>query len=564
MTTGAGTVRAAEAVVEALVAVGVDHAYCVPGESFLGVLDALAADPRIRLVATRHEGGAAFMAEAHGQLTGRPAVCLGTRMVGAGNLAIGLHTAQQGSTPLVALIGQVPTGQRHREAFQEVELAHALAPVVKWAVEPASAERLGELVLRAGRLATSGRPGPVVVALREDLLGRPAPPLDAPAVAVAGPAPDRAAVETARGWLAEAARPVILAGGGLRVPSGAAALARLARAASVGVVAGWRRPDVFPNDDPYYLGHAGLGAVPATAAALRQADLVVAVGLRLDQYSTLGFSFPRPDCRLVHADRAADDLGGHGRAALAVVSEPLAFVEALADACAARPDGAEGPGGGGGSARPDRRASIAAARAAWERETEPGRGRARPGRVDQQLVCAQLRRLLPPGTITTTDAGNFSGWPARYLRWQEAVTFLGPLSGAMGYAVPAAVAARLARPDRRVVAFAGDGGFLMTGAEVETAVREDAPIVVLVYDNAQYGTIRAHQERDFPGRPAATALGPVDVAGFARSLGAEGWTASSDDEVPDVLTAALACPGPAVVHLRCDPDQLSVTTDTAP
>src|SRR5829696_3218343 len=173
MTTGAGTIRAAEAVVEALVAVGVDHAYCVPGESFLGVLDALGADPRVRLVATRHEGGAAFMAEAHGQLTGRPAVCLGTRMVGAGNLAIGLHTAQQGSTPLLALVGQVPTGQRHREAFQEVELAQALAPVVKWAVEPASAARLGELVLRAGRVATSGRPGPVVVALREDLLGQP-------------------------------------------------------------------------------------------------------------------------------------------------------------------------------------------------------------------------------------------------------------------------------------------------------------------------------------------------------------------------------------------------------
>ena len=558
--------RAADAVVEALVAVGVDHAFCVPGESFLAVLDALGADPRVRLVATRHEGGAAFMAEAHGQLTGRPAVCLGTRMVGAGNLAIGLHTAQQCSTPLLALVGQVSSAERYREAFQEVELAQVFGPVVKWAVEPPDASRLGELVLRAGRVATSGRPGPVLVALREDLLGQPAPTLDAVAAVVGRPAPDPAAVDRARRWLAEAARPVILAGGGLRVPGGAEALGRLARSASAGVVAGWRRPDVFPNDDPYYLGHSGLGAVPTTAAALKEADLVLAIGLRLDQYSTLGFALPGPGGRLVHADAASDDLGGHRRAHLEVVTDPLAFVEALADACAAGGERADGDGNGadGGDGGPDRRAAIEAARAAWERETTPSRGRAGPGQVDQQRVCRHLRRLLPPGTITTTDAGNFSGWPARYLRWQRSVTFLGPLSGAMGYAVPAAVAAKLARPEAPVVAFAGDGGFLMTGTELETAVREGAGIVVLVYDNAQYGTIRAHQERDFPGRPAATALGPVDVAGFARSLGASGWTVRHDDEVADALVAALRSDGPAVLHLRCDPEQLTVTADAAP
>jgi acetolactate synthase-1/2/3 large subunit len=543
------------AVVQALLAAGVNHAFCVPGESFLGLLDALYDTPRIRVVATRHEGGAAFMAEAMAKLTRRPTVCMGTRMVGAGNLAIGIHTAHQDSSPLLALVGQVATTERHREAFQETELAQVFAPIAKWAVEPPGADRLGELTLRAARLAVSGRPGPVVLALREDLLAQEVAPFSAPAFEPPCPAPDPRRVTAALRLLRTARRPVMILGGGVLAAGASELYVKLAELEQIPATAAWRRPDVFPNDHPLYLGHGGLGAVPSLRQRLLEADAVLAVGTRLNEFTSQVYQVPAPDARLIHVDVAAEVLGGHRVADVPIQADARLFADALLAAVALGP------------APPDvldeRRTRNALDRASWEEQTTPRRGRARPGYLDQQAIAAELRCRLPSHTIVTTDAGNFGGWPARYLRWQQPGTFLGPTSGAMGYGVPAAIAARLARPQQPVVALVGDGGLLMTGTEMETAVRERAPIVVLVYDNAQYGTIRMHQEREHPGRPIATTLGPVDFAAFARALGANGISVRDEQEFgPAVAEAVAQTERPSLLHLRVDPEQISVASDT--
>ena len=553
-TASSATIAGGRAVVEALRAAGVDHAFCVPGESFLGVLDAL-YDSGIRVIATRHEGGASFMAEAYAKLTRKPAVCLGTRAVGGGNLLIGLHTARQDSSPVIGLLGHVNTEARYREAFQESELTQLFAPVVKWAVEPPSADRLGELTLRAARTAVSGRPGPVVIALREDILNEPVPALEPEPLVVARPAPDPAAVTRALELLRAAERPLLLLGGGVLAAGATDHFVRLAEAEELPAMSAWRRPDAFPNDHRLYLGSAGLGSPPSVAARLKSADLVLAVGTRLNEFTSHSYTVPAPGTRLIHVDVAAEDLGGHARAELGIVADAALFGEALLAAAKAQPASP--------AVLASRKEPNADDRAAWEAQTQPGRGKARPGYVDQQAVVAYLRGAMPPDTITTTDAGNFAGWPARFLRWNRPGTFLGPTSGAMGYAVPAAIGAKLARPDQPVVAFAGDGGFLMTGAELETAVRAQAPVIVFVYDNAQYGTIIMHQEREHPGRPVATALGPVDFAAFARSLGALGFAIRDEADLPAAFDEAIHADRPSLLHVTIDPRQLSVAADSA-
>ena len=543
---------AGRAVVDALVAAGVDHAFCVPGESFMGVLDALHDSRRIRVIATRHEGGAAFMAEAYAKITRRPAVCIGTRMVGAANLAIGIHTARQDSTPLIALLGQVTTAFRYRDGFQEAELADVFSRVAKWAVEPPDAARCGELVHRAAREAVSGRPGPVVVALREDLLDETVPAERFAPVVAPRPAPDPDGVARAVALLEKAERPLLLIGGGVDARA-SAAVARLADALSLPVMCGLRRADAFPNDHPLYLGQTGLWSTPTIKRRLAECDLLVAIGTRLGEAMTVDFAFPAKDTRLVHVDIDAEQLGGHRVVAdVACQSDARLFAEALAKA-----------GAGIDASRRERwRAAAVADHQAIDRETTPHeRGQARHGYIDQEAVAWQLRRALPRDAVITSDAGNFGGWPHRYLRWYEPGTFVAPTSGAMGYGIPAAIAAKLARPDRLVVATVGDGGFLMTGTELETAVRERAPFVALVFDNSLYGTIRLVQEREHPGRPVATALGNVDVAAFARSLGAVGIAVRDEGEFAAAFDEARRAKAPAVLHLRTDPEQLSVNAE---
>jgi acetolactate synthase-1/2/3 large subunit len=549
-------VNGGEAVLEVLRAAGVDHAFGVPGESFMGVLDAMYGESGIRFVSTRHEEGAAFMATAYARLTGRPALALATRMVGGGHASIAIHTARQDSTPLIVILGQVPTAFRHREAFQEVELTTVFREIAKWAVEPPAADRLTELTIRAARLAVSGRPGPVVLSLREDLLGAEVPRPDVRPIVAPVPAPHPDAVRQIHQLIRGASRPAFLVGAGILAARATDALVRVAEQEEVPVFTGWRRPDAFPNDHPLYLGWAGLRSPTEPFRRLKSADLIVAIGTRLGEFPTHRFKIPADGTRLAHVDVAAESLGGHLQPDVACVSDARLFLEALAELGAA--DRADE------DRLTERRRQNQQDRADWEAATTPGRGKARDGFVDQQVVAAAIQPVLDRGGILATDAGNFAGWPARYLRWHEPGTFLGPSSGAMGYGIPSAIGAKLARPDRPVVCIAGDGGFLMTGMELETAVRENVPFALVVIDNEQYGTIRMHQEKDHPGRPIGTRLGPVDFAALAESLGARGMTITDNADVGEAIDDAARSDRPTVVHMRVDPDQLFVGDDAAP
>ncbi|BCO39230.1 acetolactate synthase large subunit [Mycobacterium paraintracellulare] len=543
------TGSASRALVEALVAADVSHAFTVPGESFLGALGALRDEPRIRIMATRHESGASFMAGAYGKITHRPALCLATRTVGATNLAIGVHTAMQDSTPLVALIGQVPRKWRHREAFQESNLAEVFGPMVKWAVEVDDASRLGELAYRAVRLAMDGRPGPVALILPEDILEEQVELAFRPLVVPARCLPDPSDVEAAIALLRAAERPAILVGAGILAAGATDLSVELAEREEVPVFTSWRRPDAFPNDHRLYLGQTGLSSPPSVAERLRAADALLVLGCRLDENTTFGYSVPTTTTRWVHVDLAPHGLSGDWAAEITIRSGAAEFLEnALKLGAADIPT--------------DRLRANESDRDRWCSQSMPRRGSARAGFADQQAIAGHLRRMLPKDAVVVFDAGNFSGWGARYLRWNRPGTFLGPISGAMGYAVPAAVGAKLADPTRQVVALAGDGGFLMTASEIETAVRERVPFVNIVFDNRQYGTIRMHQEARLVGDLVATALGPVDFAGLTTALGGRGFSVDDADDFPDVFAAAMNCGVPATIAVRVDSEQLSVGGDS--
>jgi acetolactate synthase-1/2/3 large subunit len=330
----------------------------------------------------------------------------------------------------------------------------------------------------------------------------------------------------------------------------------LAEREQIPVLTAWRRPDAFPNDHPLYLGWASLRSPLTPIARLREADLLLLIGTRFGQFTSAQHQLPSPGTRVIHVDLDAEALGAHVQADIGCVADAGLFLDAILDRVRTQPAAPE--------LLADRRAANASDRAAWEAVTVPSHGKARAGYVDQQVVARHLQPLIDAGAILVTDAGNFAGWPARYLRWREPGTFLGPTSGAMGYGIPSAIGAKLARPDRAVVCAVGDGGFMMTGSELDTAVREHVPIVVLVYDNQQYGTIRMQQEGDHPGRPLGTRLGPIDFAALAEALGGRGIRVTADDQVEAALGEALAAGRPAVVHLRIDPDQLFVGDDAPP
>ena len=528
------------------------YAFTVPGESFLPLIDAL-VEVNVRVIGTRHEGGASFMAEAYGQLTGRPGAVLGTRAVGAANMAIGIQTAREDSTPLFAIAGQVERSLRGRDAFQEADLAGSIGRLAKWSGEVSEADALPAVVTEAVRQALGGRPGPVFLSLPEDLLTEMVPG-DA---ALPGPPrgngdrPDPGAVHSVLQLLASASRPVILAGAGVLRARCTNDLVRLAELLRVPVMAAWRRPDVFPNDHPLYLGMTGYGSPSSVRERLEAADALLVLGCRLSEVTSFGYTVPRPGLRWAHAD-LAPRAGRNGLHApdIAVLSDARAFLRAAIARL-------------GGSVLDAavvnaRVAATEADRAAWEAASivddasweGPG---VHPGRI-----VATLRRVLPDNAILTTDAGNFGGWAARGYRFRRPGTFLGPTSGAMGYGLPAAIVAALVHRDRPVVALTGDGGFAMTMAELETAVRERARLVALVFDNERYGTIRMHQDMADGGRPAGTDLGPIDFAAVARGLGADGVRVEADAEFEPALTAALAADRPTVIHLPLDRRWVSV------
>ena len=540
-------------IADALRAVGVRYAFTVPGESFLGLMDGLDG-AGIRIVAARHEGAAAFMAEAHGQLTGRPAICIGTRAVGAANLAIGIHTARQDSSPMFALVGQVERRFLGREAFQEIDQVATLGGLARHAAEIRDAAETPSVVGEAIRAALGGRPGPALISIPEDILDETLPagtPLDTARAPSPRAEPDE--IRTILQFLSSADRPVILAGGGVLRARTSSDLIRLAELLDVPVIAGWRRGDVISNDHPLYLGMAGFGAPTVVRERLERADALLVLGCRLSEITSFGYRVPVAGQRwaLVDVEPIAprDDLP---EPFITVRSDARVFVRAAVT----RLHGAVIEA----SVIDARRATNAADRSAWEAATVVDEAAWTGPGVHPGHTVATLRRVLPDDAIVTTDAGNFGLWVARHFRFRRPGTFLGPTSGAMGYGLPAAIAAALVHRDRAVVAIAGDGGFAMTMAELETAVREKVRLVAVVFDNERYGTIRMHQDRRGAGQGMATDLGAIDFAAIARACGARGIRVDKDDDFEPALRQALAVDRPTVIQLALDrawvsPDQ---------
>jgi len=545
-------------IADAFRAAGVRYAFTVPGESFLGLLDVL-EEAGIRVVATRHEGAAAFMAEAHGQLTGRPAACLATRAVGGANLAIGIHTAREDSAPLFAVVGQVERGAAGREAFQEADLVGSIGRLAKWAAEIGGPDDATRVLEEGVRAALGDRPGPVLLSVPEDVLDELVGPDGTPSI-LRPPAPraELADVRAVLHLLASAERPVILAGGGVLRARTSSDLVKLAELLHVPVVAGWRRPDVISNDHPLYLGMAGLGSPAIVRERLERADAMLVLGSRLSEITSYGWSIPGAGTRWAHVDLEPRGLStgpaGLRPPDLAVRSDARSFVRqavqrlqgAVLDAAPVEV----------------RRAANEVDRAAWEEATVVDAGSWSGPGVHPGRIIATLRRVLPDEAILTTDAGNFGGWAARGFRFRRPGTFIGPTSGAMGYGLPAAIAASLVHRDRPVVALCGDGGLGMTLAELETAVRAGTRVIVLVFDNERYGTIRMYQDRRGVTDPAGTDLDSIDFAAVARACGARGTRVDTDAAFEQALRQALVSDRPTLIHLPLDRRWVSV--DDAP
>jgi acetolactate synthase-1/2/3 large subunit len=534
------TSKAGFVATEVLARAGVRRLYTVPGESFLEILDAAERHPELTLISTRHESGASFMAEADAKLTGMPAVAMATRGVGASNLSIGVHTAMQDSSPMLVLLGQVETDFLGREAFQEVDLPAFYAPITKWSATVNRPDRLAEFVAKALRIATSGRPGPVMLALPADVLGEEVaakPDARVQTSPVAGPEPEQVRAIVRR--LAAARRPVVIAGGGAR--GARKSLISFAGVWGAGVYAAFRRQDVFPNEHPNYLGHLTLGTPPETLRALEEADLVLVVGCRLSEVTTQSYSLPRAEQTVIQVDADPDVVGATVPVEVGLVSDARSALAAL---------GAQAP------SEPSSR-DWAEAHGAYLSSSTIPQARSSGG-IDPSQVVEAMLKTLPEDALLTNDAGNFSVFIHRYWRYNHPDTQLASTNGAMGYGVPAAVAAKLAAPERTVVACCGDGGFLMTGQEIETAVRYGAPITVIVFRNGLQGTIAMHQKRDL-GRMAGVQIGEVDLAGYARSLGAEGHTVREPEKLGPALQAASASGGISLVDVLTDPDLISPT-----
>ena len=548
--TAALTARlAGHALVEALVAQGIDTAFGVPGESFLAVLDGFHEHrDRIRFIACRQEGGAAFMAEAQGKLTGRPGVCFVTRGPGATNASIGLHTAFQDSTPMVLFIGQVASDQRDREAFQELDYRQFFGPgtlgMAKWVGEVHDADRLPEYVARAFHTALQGRPGPVVLVLPEDMLTQmtTAPVLPRVQAAQAWPAPG--ALRDIRRMLMEAQRPFVIAGGSGWDAASCQALQRFAEGWNLPVGCAFRRQDLFDNRHLNYAGDVGIAINPALAKRLANADLVLCVGARLGEMTTGGYSLllaPRSAQKLIHIHAGAEELGRVYAADLLVQSAMACAAKALESLAPPVnvPWSAETA-----QAQADYQANLVAA------PVDP---------LDMAVVVKTVQRLAPADAVFTNGAGNFAGWLHRYCQYPSLAahgrTQLAPTSGAMGYGVPAAVAAALLYPQRTVINFAGDGDFLMTGQELATATGRGAKkLIVIVVDNGTFGTIRMHQEREYPGRVSGSELFNPDFAALAAAYGWRSAVVDNTAGFEPAFAAALASGVPTLLHLKLAAD----------
>ncbi|QDZ06574.1 thiamine pyrophosphate-binding protein [Sphingomonas panacisoli] len=531
---------AARILVDQLVAQGVDRATCVPGESYLQVLDALIGSG-IDLLTCRAEGGAAMMAEAYGKLTGRPGICFVTRGPGATNASPGLHIAMQDSTPMILFVGQIERGMRDREAFQELDYRATFGALAKWVVEIDDADRIPEIVARAFRVAMQGRPGPVVIALPEDMLDDTADVADAPRVEPVDAVPAQADIDTLGELLAGASNPVAIVGGSRWTPDARDAMVAFAHAQALPVAAQFRRAPLFPATDDHFIGDLGLAPNPRLIERIKAADLIVLIGGRMSEIASQSYTLlgiPNPGQKLVHVHPDPMELGRVYQPTLAINATPGAFLEAASRLAA-------------------RAGDVATARAdylSWS-NTPP----AVPGDFQYGDVMTWLRDRLPPDAVICNGAGNFASWIHRYYRFRDFGTQLAPTSGSMGYGLPAGVMAKRQKPDSIVLTLAGDGDFLMNGQEFATAVHHDIPLIVAVIDNGIYGTIRMHQERTFPGRISATKLTNPDFAALARAYGGHGETVSTTAEFAPAFERAVASGKPAILHCLLDPQAITPT-----
>jgi acetolactate synthase-1/2/3 large subunit len=540
-----GKLTGGQILVQSLRSQGVDRVYCVPGESYLAALDAMYDTPEIAVVSARHEGAAANMAEADGKLTGRPGICFVTRGPGATHASIGVHTAFQDSTPMILFIGQVARDARDREGFQEVDFRAMFAPLAKWVAEIDSAERIPEYVARAYRVALSGRAGPVVLSLPEDMLSESVTPPAQPApVVAAGTAPRSADIDGVLKLLAGATRPLVIVGGTGWTEESHRALAEFAQRNNLPVLAGFRRQDLFDNRHPNYCGHMGLGIDPTLAERIKSADVLLTIGCRLGENNTAGYTLLTPAVpkqTLIHVHPDPNELGRVYQPRLAIASRLSDFALALAG----------------------RTVEGAAARAQWLREARDAYVRfstpapAQTARVDMGAVIGWLSEQLPEDALIANGAGNYTVWVHRYFRYKHPRTELAPTSGAMGYGVPAAIAGKLRHPERTTVAFAGDGCFLMYPQEIGTAAQHGANVIFIVVNNGIYGTIRMHQERRYPGRVVGTDIVNPDFVALAHSCGVFAQRVEKTADFAAAFERAVAAGRPALLELLVDPEQLT-------
>ena len=530
-----------------LVAHGVKHVFCVPGESFLAVLDAL-VDVDIEVTVCRQEGGAAMMADAHGKLTGEPGICMVTRGPGASNALAGIHIAKQDSSPLIVFVGQIERGMRDREAFQEMDYRAIFGQAAKWATEIDDPARIPEILSRAFHVATSGRPGPVVIALPEDMLVELATVPDAPRYTPVDCGPTAAQMAGLAERLAQAKAPVAILGGTRWDETSVREFAAFAERLQLPVAVSFRRQMLFPADHPCFIGDVGIGLNPALLKRIAEADLVLLAGGRMSEMPSQSytlFDIPVPKQSLVHVHADSGELGRVYSPALAINATPTAFAAALASLPTP-------------ASRPWAQATAAMHQAylAW---SDPAPIRT-PGALQMGGVMQYLEANLPPDAIMTNGAGNFATWLHRFHRFTRYATQLAPTSGSMGYGLPAAVGAKRLWPERTVVCFAGDGCFMMHGQEFATAVQYDLPIIVLIIDNGMYGTISMHQEKHYPGRISATQLRNPDFAAYARAFGGHGERVETTEQFGPAFERALASGKPAILHCLIDPEAITATT----
>ncbi|MDF1609615.1 thiamine pyrophosphate-binding protein [Hoeflea sp. YIM 152468] len=534
-------------IVDTLKANGVERLFCVPGESYLAVLDAL-VDSDVGITVCRQEGGAAMMADAWGRLTGKPGICFVTRGPGATNATAGLHIARQDSIPLILFIGQVQRDAREREAFQEVEYRRALTEFAKWVGEIDDPTRIPEFVNRAFSVAMSGRPGPVVLSLPEDVLREvvanpPAEILPNPVAAIRPGAPE---MKDLAERISRAERPVMILGGTRWTEQAVRQIERFAERAQLPVGCSFRRQMLFDHLHPCYAGDVGIGINPALADEIRMSDLVLLIGGRFSEMPSSGYTLldvPFPAQPLIHVHADAGELGRVYRPTLAINADPASFAEALSTLEVDTTP-----------ARAERTANMHGAYLTWSTPPETG-----PGDVHMGPIIDWLRDYLPDDAILTNGAGNYATWVHRYVRFRNFATQAAPACGSMGYGVPAAVAAKQAFPQRLVVAFAGDGCFMMHGQEFATAVQHKLPIIVVVVNNSMYGTIRMHQERDYPGRVSATDLTNPDFSALARAYGGHGETVVTTAEFAPAFERARASGIPAIIEVKLDREAITPT-----